>query len=94
MSHHHESSTINIQEPIKSEARGKFGAMKVVKAMGSSGGGALKRGLAIFDFILRLAALAAALGATIAMGTSDQTLNFFTQFFQFRARYDDLPAFS
>lgn len=88
----HESSTITIQEP-KSEARGKVGAMKVVTAMGS-GGGAVKRGLAIFDFVLRLAALAAALGATIAMGTSDQTLNFFTQFFQFRAQYDDLPAFS
>ncbi|XP_021740824.1 casparian strip membrane protein 2-like [Chenopodium quinoa] len=89
---HHESSTIHIQEP-KSEPRGKSGAMKAVKVMGS-GGGAVNRGLAVFDFILRLAALAAALGAAIAMGTSDQTLNFFTQFFQFHARYDDLPAFS
>ncbi|KAK9734592.1 hypothetical protein RND81_04G150300 [Saponaria officinalis] len=28
------------------------------------------------------------------MGTTNQTLNFFTQFFQFRAHYYDLPAFS
>ncbi|KAL2923695.1 Casparian strip membrane protein 3 [Bienertia sinuspersici] len=88
MSQH--QSTVTIQEP-KSQPRGKVGAMKV--AMGSGGGG-VKRGLAIFDFILRLAALAAALGATIAMGTSEETLQFFTQNFQFRARYDDLPAFS
>ncbi|KAK4482726.1 hypothetical protein RD792_009893 [Penstemon davidsonii] len=28
------------------------------------------------------------------MGTTDQTLPFFTQFFQFQASYDDLPAFT
>ncbi|KAJ6924075.1 hypothetical protein NC652_017395 [Populus alba x Populus x berolinensis] len=27
------------------------------------------------------------------MGTSDETLPFFTQFFQFQASYDDLPTF-
>ncbi|CAO2831755.1 unnamed protein product [Amaranthus hypochondriacus] len=89
----HESTTITIQEPM-SETRAKVGTRNVKFLGASGGGGGLKRGLAIFDFILRLAALAAALGATIAMGTSDQTLNFFTQFFQFRARFDDLPAFS
>ncbi|XP_059668691.1 casparian strip membrane protein 2 isoform X1 [Cornus florida] len=52
-----------------------------------------KKGLAIFDFVLRLAAIAAALGATVAMGTTDQTLPFFTPFFQFQASYDDLPTF-
>lgn len=89
----HESATITIQEPNPTGS--KVETKKVVTVIGASrSAGGLKRGLAIFDFILRLAALAAALGATIAMGTSDQTLNFFTQFFQFRARFDDLPAFS
>ncbi|GMJ09479.1 hypothetical protein HRI_004617100 [Hibiscus trionum] len=31
--------------------------------------------------------------AAATMGTSDQTLPFFTQFFQFEASYDDLPTF-
>ncbi|KAL3536077.1 hypothetical protein ACH5RR_004538 [Cinchona calisaya] len=53
-----------------------------------------KRGIAIFDLVLRISAVAAALGATVAMGTADQTLPFFTQFFQFQASYDDLPTFS
>lgn len=53
-----------------------------------------KRGVAIFDFILRLCAIGAALAATATMGTTDQTLPFFTQFFQFQASYDDLPAFT
>ncbi|XP_068658113.1 casparian strip membrane protein 3-like [Aristolochia californica] len=56
--------------------------------------GGWKRGLAIFDFILRLAAIAATLAAATAMGTSDETLPFFTQFLQFQASYDDLPAFT
>ncbi|KAL3530366.1 hypothetical protein ACH5RR_009688 [Cinchona calisaya] len=56
--------------------------------------GGWKRGVAIFDFILRLCALIAALAATVTMGTTDQTLPFFTQFFQFQASYDDLPAFT
>ena len=89
----HESATITIQEPNPTGSKAE--TKKVVTVIGSSrSADGLKRGLAIFDFILRLAALAAALGATISMGTSDQTLNFFTQFFQFRARFDDLPAFS
>ncbi|KAK2980206.1 hypothetical protein RJ640_007296 [Escallonia rubra] len=53
-----------------------------------------KRGVAIFDFIIRLCGIAAALAATATMGTTDQTLPFFTQFFQFQASYDDLPAFT
>ncbi|XP_002530532.2 casparian strip membrane protein 2 [Ricinus communis] len=55
--------------------------------------GGYKKGLAIFDFILRLGAIAAALGAASTMGTSDETLPFFTQFFQFNAGYDDFPTF-
>uniref|UniRef100_A0A7N0U7S4 CASP-like protein n=1 Tax=Kalanchoe fedtschenkoi TaxID=63787 RepID=A0A7N0U7S4_KALFE len=52
-----------------------------------------KKGLAIFDLIFRLGAVAAALGATAVMGTVDQILPFFTQFFQFEAQFDDLPSF-
>ncbi|KAG6417697.1 hypothetical protein SASPL_119889 [Salvia splendens] len=55
---------------------------------------AWKRGVSIFDFILRVCALVAALAATATMGTTDQTLPFFTQFFQFQASYDDLPTFT
>ncbi|KAK9734594.1 hypothetical protein RND81_04G150500 [Saponaria officinalis] len=67
-------------------------AMKI--AVMGGGGGGLARGLAILDFLLRLAGIVAALAAAITMGTTNQTLNFFTQFFQFRAHYYDLPAFS
>ncbi|GLT40681.1 hypothetical protein SLA2020_147950 [Shorea laevis] len=52
-----------------------------------------KKGIAIFDFILRIGAIVCILAAAAAMGTSDETLPFFTQFFQFEASYDDLPTF-
>lgn len=55
--------------------------------------GGYKKGLAIFDFVLRLGAVVTALAAAATMGTTDQTLPFFTQFFQFQASYDDLPTF-
>ncbi|XP_011004683.1 PREDICTED: casparian strip membrane protein 3 [Populus euphratica] len=55
--------------------------------------GGYKKGLAIFDLVLRLGAVVTALAAAAAMGTSEQTLPFFTQFFQFQASYDDLPTF-
>ncbi|KAL6994207.1 hypothetical protein U1Q18_012314 [Sarracenia purpurea var. burkii] len=54
----------------------------------------VNRGISILDFIMRLAAIVATLGSAIAMGTTDETLPFFTQFIQFRARYDDLPTFT
>ncbi|XP_039024946.1 casparian strip membrane protein 1-like [Hibiscus syriacus] len=53
----------------------------------------LKKVMGIFDFILRLAAIIAALVAAATMGTSDETVPFFTQFFQVQASYDDLPTF-
>jgi len=65
---------------------------KVVLAAPSRSGG-WKKGVAIMDFILRLGAIAAALGAAATMGTSDQTLPFFTQFFQFEASYDSFTTF-
>jgi hypothetical protein len=55
--------------------------------------GGYKKGLAIFDFVSRLGAVMAARAAAATMGTSDQTLPFFTLFFQFQASYDDLPTF-
>ncbi|KAL3532124.1 hypothetical protein ACH5RR_005645 [Cinchona calisaya] len=57
-------------------------------------GAGYKKGIAIFDLILRISAAAAALAATATMGTTEQTLPFFTQFFQFQASYDDLPTFT
>lgn len=53
----------------------------------------MKKGVAIIDFVLRLGAIVSALAAAATMGTSDQSLPFFTQFFQFEASYDDLPTF-
>lgn len=74
-------------------------AASVFAAPSSTGPGKVekagyKRGIAIFDLVLRLGALISALSATITMGTTDQTLPFFTQFLQFQASYDDLPAFT
>ncbi|KAL2900144.1 Casparian strip membrane protein 3 [Bienertia sinuspersici] len=71
---------------------GKGGAHE--KSMDDAGGAGVKRGVGVIDFVVRLLALVAALAATIIMGTTDQTLPFFTQFFQFRARYYDLPTFT
>ncbi|XP_062227196.1 casparian strip membrane protein 1-like [Phragmites australis] len=50
------------------------------------------RCVALIDFVLRIAAFGPTLAAAIATGTSDETLSVFTQFFQFRARFDDFPA--
>ncbi|OVA10036.1 Uncharacterized protein family UPF0497 [Macleaya cordata] len=54
--------------------------------------GSAPPGVVIANFFLRLAGIVAALAAATTMGTTDQTLPFFTQFFQFRATFDDLPA--
>ncbi|KAF7002738.1 hypothetical protein CFC21_018179 [Triticum aestivum] len=51
------------------------------------------RCMAFLDFLLRIAAFGPALAAAIATGTSDETLSVFTEFFQFRARFDEFPAF-
>ncbi|MFS7908251.1 Casparian strip membrane protein 1 [Helianthus anomalus] len=95
-----DSTTINITETPK-ERKGKApllaappasSTIKPVVQKAPKGG--YKRGLAIFDVILRIAGIATALGAAIAMGSTDQTLPFFTQFFQFKAEFDDLPTFT
>ena len=80
------STTIDVPES-SNVAKGKA----VLVAPPRPGG--WKKGVAIMDFILRLGAIAAALGAAATMGTSDQTLPFFTQFFQFEASYDSFTSF-
>ena len=53
----------------------------------------MTRGLSIMDFILRIIAAVATLGSALAMGTTNETLPFATQFVRFRAEFDDLPSF-
>ncbi|KAI4310571.1 hypothetical protein MLD38_035540 [Melastoma candidum] len=55
--------------------------------------GSNEKGLAILDSIVRVCAAVAALASAGAMGNSDQTLPFFTQFFRFQASYDDITTF-
>lgn len=78
---------------IRNGSGGKRSYERLGGRSDASGAG-MKRGISIMDFVVRLAAVIAALAATISMGTTDQTLPFFTQFFQFQARYDDLPTFT
>ncbi|EEC73995.1 hypothetical protein OsI_08910 [Oryza sativa Indica Group] len=59
---------------------------------GSSRGGAASRALSVADLILRVVAVVAIVDSAIAMGTTNQTLPFFTQFLRFKAQYSDLPT--
>ncbi|XP_016507428.1 casparian strip membrane protein 1-like [Nicotiana tabacum] len=54
----------------------------------------VNRGMSILDLFLRIIAIIATLGSAIAMGTTNETLPFFTQFVRFRAKYSDLPTFT
>ncbi|PON78046.1 Casparian strip membrane protein [Parasponia andersonii] len=81
-----DSTTIEVAEP-SSSSKGKATVLVAPKATG------WKKGVAIIDFVLRLGAIVAALSAAATMGTSDESLPFFTQFFQFEASYDDMPTF-
>lgn len=54
----------------------------------------LKKIMGVVDFVLRLAAIIAALAAATTMGTSDETATFFTQVFRIEASYDDVPTFT
>lgn len=83
-----DSATVDVPES-SSAAKGKAPLIGVPRREKAG----YKKGIAIFDFILRIGALVCTLAAATAMGTSDETLPFFTQFFQFQASYDDLPTF-
>lgn len=85
-----ESTVIDVHGESSSAMKGKAPLIGVAKNHTSGG---YKRGLSIFDFLLRLAAIVAAAVAAATMFTSDETLPFFTQFLQFQASYDDLPTF-
>lgn len=82
-----ELTIIDMGETSK-ERKGKAPLLGVEHARGG-----YKRGISIFDLILRISAFASALAAMVAMGTTEQTLSFFTELFQFQASYDDLPTF-
>ncbi|KAK9928495.1 hypothetical protein M0R45_025628 [Rubus argutus] len=92
---HSESSLSRSKVAAKGEA---YHVMRVLAAdpkHDHERGAGWKKGVAVLlDFILRLGATAAALGATVTMSSSEQTLPFFTQFFQFSAGYDDMPTFA
>ncbi|CAN8285045.1 unnamed protein product [Cochlearia groenlandica] len=92
-----ESTTIEVGEPstvTKSRSYVLVDEKKKKSFMATTPeGGAAKRGLAIFDFLLRLAAIVATITAASIMYTAEETLPFFTQFLQFQANYDDLPTF-
>ncbi|KAG9146931.1 hypothetical protein Leryth_021565 [Lithospermum erythrorhizon] len=51
------------------------------------------RGLAVFDLVLRLLAIAGTVGSAVGMGQAEQVLPFSTQFFRFDAQYDDFGEF-
>lgn len=89
-----DEATVKIPESKSGRSKAATIGATTKAARYATGGGGWKRGVGIFDFILRLCAIVAALAATTTMGTTNQTLPFFTQFFQFQANYDDLPAFT
>ncbi|KAK3007624.1 hypothetical protein RJ639_014110 [Escallonia herrerae] len=73
----------------------KAGALELGSASkGSTPQAGVNRGVSILDFILRIVALVGTLASAIAMGTTSETLPFFTQFIRFRAQYHDLPSFT
>uniref|UniRef100_A0A0E0KRG9 CASP-like protein n=1 Tax=Oryza punctata TaxID=4537 RepID=A0A0E0KRG9_ORYPU len=54
----------------------------------------VNRAVAVVDVFLRFIAIIGTIGSAIAMGTTNETLPFFTQFIQFEAKYSDLPSFT
>lgn len=87
----HSATSFNVAAADSSPMTTKDKAPLLHAATTPAGG--WKKGIAIFDFILRICAVVVSLAAASAMGTSGETLPFFTQFFQFQAGYDDFPTF-
>ena len=54
----------------------------------------VNRGMSVLDLFIRIIAIIATLGSAIAMGTTYETLPFFTQFVRFKAKFNDLPTFT
>ncbi|GJN02690.1 hypothetical protein PR202_ga20068 [Eleusine coracana subsp. coracana] len=54
----------------------------------------VNRAVSIIDVFLRFIAIIGTIGSAISMGTTNETLPFFTQFIQFEAKYSDLPSFT
>ncbi|RLM73591.1 hypothetical protein C2845_PM15G10740 [Panicum miliaceum] len=52
------------------------------------------RAASVADVFLRFLAIVGTIASAIAMGTTNETLPFFTQFIQFEAKYSDLPSFT
>ncbi|XP_066328433.1 casparian strip membrane protein 3-like, partial [Miscanthus floridulus] len=77
-----------------SEHGGETTKAAVLEVAASSGSrrAAANRWLAVLDLILCFVAVIATVGSAIAMGTTNQTLPFFTQFLRFKARYSDLST--
>ncbi|CAF1815185.1 unnamed protein product [Brassica napus] len=91
-----ESTTIEVGEPstmTKSTSHVVVDEKKKKGFVVATAGGGYKRGLAIFDFLLRLAATVTTITASSVMYTAEETLPFFTQFLQFQAGYDDFATF-
>ncbi|KAH0851668.1 hypothetical protein HID58_094565 [Brassica napus] len=91
-----ESTTIEVGEPstvTKSTSHVVVDEKKKKGFVAATAGGGYKRGLAIFDFLLRLAAIVTTITASSVMYTAEETLPFFTQFLQFQAGYDDFATF-
>lgn len=56
--------------------------------------GGVSRAVSVADVFLRFLAIVATIGSAVSMGTTNETLPFFTQFIQFEAKYSDLPSFT
>ncbi|KAK4797721.1 hypothetical protein SAY86_030047 [Trapa natans] len=88
------SATIDVPADANgrsASSKGKFPPVVAPPLPAPAAGG--KKVLAIFDFIFRICAAVAALAAAAAMSNGQETLPFFTQFFQFQAQYNDIPTF-
>ncbi|KAL8038592.1 hypothetical protein ABFS82_11G122400 [Erythranthe guttata] len=71
-----------------------MGGLELEHGAKNYGSATTRRGLAALDFVLRIIAIIATLASAIAMGTTNESLPFFTQFIRFRAKYSDLPTFT
>lgn len=88
-----DSTTIDVPEAAgrSTSSKGKAPAVAAAAPVPAPAGG--RKAIAILDLIFRIFAAVAALSASAAMASGQETLPFFTQFFQFQAQYNDFPTF-